>query len=162
MTTEPRGWPRRTSGGTLAATALLVLTAVLVLSACGSPRASTPTGQQRPPSVSAPALHPPLAIDASYRAAVTQALATSLKLGDAQIRTELGADPNATLMGLAKPLGLAQDQLATTIRSALTAATAQKVHSSTWTPTQAAQLTSFWTAQTDPSVITQVSQWFHT
>jgi hypothetical protein len=140
--------------------ALLSGAVVLLPTTCGIFRADSPVGEQPVPTASAPALQPPLAIGAKYRSAVVLAVATDLGLTSAQIRTDLLDHPDSTLMNLAKPRGLAQDQLAGRIRTALTAATAQQVRSAVWTHAQAAQLNQFGASQADPSLISQVSQWF--
>lgn len=134
--------------------------AITLLAACSTSTHHTALDQQPPPSVSAVVPTAPLSLGTDYTTAVTDAVATTLKLPAPQISTDLIAQPDATLMTLAKPTGVAQDSLAATIRSALSAATATQVRSGTWTPSQAAQLTTFWTAQTDPSLITRISQWF--
>jgi hypothetical protein len=105
-------------------------------------------------------LSPPFTLSDAYRSEALSRIATALHKTDDQIRDDLQRQPTATLMTLAKPQGLAQDQLAASIRAALTAAGESQVRSGTWPPSQAAQLRAFWSAQPDPAIITQVSQWF--
>jgi hypothetical protein len=151
-TTHARRCPAIAAAGALAV-------AVLV-AGCSASAHRVAVDHQPPPNVSAAVPRAPVSLGPDYQAAVTDVVATTMKLSTTRIKADLAAQPDSTLMNLAKPLGFAQDALAASIRSALSAATAAQVRSGTWTPSQAAQLTTFWTAQTDPSLITRISQWF--
>ena len=141
------------------ATTAVVLVVAVLIAGCGTDNSGS-TPLPPPPNVSVALSSPPLAVDATYRSAVEQAVATGIGLTVDQIRTNLGADPNLTLMNLAKPRGLTQDQLAGKARAALSTATDQAVRSGTWTASQAAQMTGFWRTESDPDLIVQVSRWF--
>jgi hypothetical protein len=101
----------------------------------------------------------PIPEEKHYRTAVEQQVATYLHLDIPQLRTQLRSDPEATLMVLAKPLGLAQDQLAAVVLSALNDATDAAVGSGTWTAQQATREKKFWKIQTWPALITEISRW---
>ncbi len=144
--------------GAATTTALvLAITAALISGCTTDSGAST---SLPPPDVSAQLPTPPLPVDTTYRSAVEQAVATGIGLAADQIRAGLGADPDTTLMTLAKPRGLTQDRLAGTIRAALRSATERAVRSGGWTASQAARMTGFWSTESDPDLIVQVSRWF--
>ena len=130
-----------------------------VLVGCSGSPPHAGVNQQPPPTVSA-LRAAPLTLDPDYQGAVMHDVATSLNRSTTQIRAQLAVQPGSTLMNVAKPLGVAEDALARNLRSALSSATATRVRSGAWTPSQATQLTSFWTAQPDPDLITRISQWF--
>jgi hypothetical protein len=129
--------------------------AALTLGAC----TSTPPAAPPPPPATAPAATPPITLPADYRTTARSAIATRLHTTIDALRTDLAA-PSMTLMTIAKPLGLAEDQLAGALRSALTDTGQTEVRSGTWTPSQAAQVNAYWAAETDPVLITQISQWY--
>jgi hypothetical protein len=154
-----------TTGGHRAVAAMVrrvvvIAVAALACSVAGCGSSGDPVGRQPPPAVTAAPLSPPITLTNGYRSDALSRIASALHETSEQIRSYLRAQPSATLMTLAKPAGLSQDQLAAAIRAALTAAGQSQIRSGTWTPSQAAQLATFWSAQPDPAVITQVSQWF--
>jgi hypothetical protein len=63
-------------------------------------------------------------------------------------------------MNLAKPTGMAEDQLALAIRDDLNRAADEAVQSGTWTPRQARDEKRFWASQSDGSLITEISAWY--
>jgi hypothetical protein len=135
----------------------LALAAVLTLAACSAhPVADTdpPLAADRTP------LSPPVAPSAQYRAAVEDQVATVLHTTTPQLRSQLSADPRLTLMNLAKPAGLSLDQLAAAILSALKGATNAAANSGAWTGEQANQEKQYWSAQSDPNLISEISRWF--
>ena len=72
----------------------------------------------------------------------------------------LRATPGSTLMNLAKPLGLAQDDLGLIIIASLDRAADSEARSGRWTTAQAGAEERYWTAQSPGSLITEVSAWF--
>ena len=153
---------KRTStwGRQPAAVCLLVLAGTVVaLAGCGRDHARTPSTFPAPIASAAP-LSPPVAPGPDYRTAVQASVAYQMRLAPQQIRARLRADPNATLMTLTKPLGLAQDQLAAKILSALNEAADSAVRSGGWTIQQGIDEKQFWGAQPQPALITEVSRWF--
>jgi hypothetical protein len=138
-------------------TAVLAI-AALALGACTSP---SPTDPRPAPPATAPAASPPITLPADYRTTALSAIASRLHTSTEALRTDLAA-PSAILMTLAKPLGLAEDQLAATLRSALTDTGQTEVRSGTWTQSQAAQVNAYWSAEPDPVMITQITQWYRT
>jgi hypothetical protein len=149
-----------TRGGRPAAVCLLVTTVtVLALTGCGRDHARTPNTFPVPVASAAP-LSPPVAPGPDYRAAVQGYVADQMHLTPQQVRARLQTDPNATLMTLSKPLGVAQDTLASKILSALNKAADSAVRSGGWTIQQATEEKQFWAAQPQPALITEVSRWF--
>ena len=142
----------------LIAAGLLIALAVAV-TACGRGQSTTPGGVAPPAATRAP-LSPPAPVSLEDRTAVEQQVASRLHLDPAQVRAQLHADPNATLMTLAKPLGLAQDQLGAIILAALNDRADTALRSGTWTAQQANQEKQFWTAQPLPDLIAEISRWF--
>ncbi|GAC1426241.1 MAG: hypothetical protein NVSMB62_23680 [Acidobacteriaceae bacterium] len=143
--------------------ALLGLPVLLWMAGCEQHAATSHTGTLAPPpppisslrSVSAP---PP--VDAGYRRQVEAAVATQLHLTRAAVTSQLRAAPGSTLMNLAKPLGIAEDQLALAIRDDLNHAADAAVQSGTWTSRQAEAEKRFWASQPPGSLITEISAWY--
>ena len=147
--------PRRT----IAAIAIVGLAA---FSGCSHHRTAQPPSQTPPPRgiPNAEPLAPPAEVDSAYKTAVESIIAERLHLTIATITQQLRAQPDATLMNLAKPAGLAQDQLSTLIVSAFNTADDNTVRAGHLTQPQADQLTRYWTSQTDASLITEASYWY--
>lgn len=155
---RPSGSHRRRLG-----VALLVLPALLPLAGCGH-RATTSgaaaLAPPPPPIASLRTVSPPVPLTARYRRQVEVAVATRLHLTRAAIRSQLRAAPGSTLMPLAKPAGLAEDQLAQTILRELNHATDAAVQSGTWTSRQARAEKRFWASQPAGNLITEISAWY--
>ncbi|WP_322770338.1 hypothetical protein [Frankia sp. Cr1] len=155
--THARSRPTTFAGLLVAAGLLIAL--VLAATACGGGQSSAQGGVEPPAATHAP-LSPPLPVSLEDRTAVEQQVAARLRLDPAQIRAQLQAEPNATLMTLAKPLGLAQDALGPIILAAVNDRADAALRSGTWTAPQANQEEQFWTAQTQPDLIAEISRWF--
>jgi hypothetical protein len=142
--------------------ALLVLLAVSLLAGCGRSGFTAGARPPAPPPLvsSRPALVPPVTADTHYRHIVEARIAARLRLSTRAIRAQFRADPGSTLMNLAKPLGLAEDQLAATVTAALNHAADAAVQSGTWTARQARDEKRFWKAQPVDSLITEISEWY--
>jgi hypothetical protein len=112
------------------------------------------------PAPAAAPLSPPVAAQADDRSAVCAQVAAGLHADPAQVTAALRADSNASLMTLAKPRGLAQDQLAELILAALRDRADARLRSRAWTAQQAEQDKQFWSAQPQPDLISEVSRWF--
>jgi hypothetical protein len=138
---------------------LALAVTVLALAGCGRAHPRTPNTFPAPVASAAP-LSPPVAPALDYRTAVQAYVADQLHLTPQQVRARLQADPNATLMTFAKPLGVAQDTLAPKILSALNEAADSAVRSGGWTIKQATEEKQFWATQPPPALITEVSRWF--
>jgi hypothetical protein len=63
-------------------------------------------------------------------------------------------------MNLAKPLGLAEDQLGRIVLSSLNHAADAAVQSGRWTSRQGREEKRFWRSQSAASLITEVSAWY--
>jgi hypothetical protein len=111
---------------------------------------------------SSPPLDPPIALDTSDRAAVVEHVAAALHQDPAQLGAALRSDRSATLMTLAKPMGVAQDRLAEIVLAALREVTDLRGSSGSWTQSQVVAETRFWTAQAHGALIAEVSRWFAT
>lgn len=133
------------------------LTAAIV-AACGT---TGQAGRSLPPapSASSPALHPPIAVSASFQHDVEASIAGHLHSTLASLHTQLAATPDSTLMNLAKPLGLAEDQLATIVRSSMDGATDASVRTGRWSHAQGAREKRYWATCGDPALIAEVSHW---
>jgi hypothetical protein len=105
-------------------------------------------------------LNPPAAVDAAFRTDVERGIATRLRLTPAAIGNQLRAESGATLLNLAKPLGLAQDQLGSLVSDSLRDATTRAAQAGRLTPDQAASDERYWTAQDDGSLVSEASFWF--
>jgi hypothetical protein len=95
-----------------------------------------------------------------YRRAVEIEVAARIHLTRKTITSRLRATPGSTLMNLAKPLGLAEDQLGRIVLSSLNHAAASGIQSGGWTVRQAREEKRFWKTQPAGSVITEVSAWY--
>lgn len=144
------------------AIALIQLAAVAALAGCAQHRTAPPESLPPPPSgmPSAEPLTPPVPVDNSYRADVENSVAERLHTTVAAIYLRLHGQPSSTLLVLAKPAGLAQDQLAAIITSALNSATSDAERAGHLDVAQAAQLTRYWSAQSTPDLITEASYWY--
>jgi hypothetical protein len=91
---------------------------------------------------------------------VEVAVASRLHLTRAAVASQLRAAPGSTLMNLAKPLGIAEDQLAAAIRRELNRTAGTAVQSGTWTSRQAGDEKRFWASQPAGSLITEISAWY--
>lgn len=136
---------------------LLALAAVLAVAACGTHQSATRNPQ--PSAVDSSPLAPPMPLDADYRKAVEDGVAAALHSTPSQLSARLRADPRLTLMNLAKPAGIAQDQLAAAILSALKDAADAEVRWGRWTAEQSNRETQYWNTQTQPGLISEVSRW---
>lgn len=142
---------------------LVVLVASLGVAGCGAQTSASPAGSvQAAADPSSPPLDPPIALDASDRAAVVEDIAAALHQDPAQVGAQLRSDPSATLMTLAKPLGVAQDRLAEIVLAALIDATDLRESSGAWTQNEVIAEKQFWAAQTQGALIAEVSRWFET
>jgi hypothetical protein len=140
------------------AAALVGASVLAGLASCASGVA--PANQPPPSSVSPGPLSPPSAVDAAYKNAVETRVAGSLHLTAGQVRAKLRANPGSDLEGLAKPYGLAEDQLARIILSGLDSAGSAASRSGTWTARQAHAEKMYWASQSYADVVTGVSSWF--
>ena len=141
----------------------ILLVASLAMAGCG---ARTPTSStesiQSAADPSSPPLDPPVALDASDRAAAVERIAAALHQDPSQLGAQLQSDPSATLMTLAKPLGIAQDRLAEIVLAALSDVTDGRAASGSWTQNEVVAEKQFWAAQTQGALIAAVSHWFGT
>jgi hypothetical protein len=112
------------------------------------------------PSASSARLSPPIAVSSDYRTAVERQVAVRLHLSPERVRSQLRADPNATVMTLAKPAGLAQDQLASIVLTALRDSGDAAVGSGSWSAQQAEEENGYWASQSQGRLIAEVSVWF--
>src|SRR3974390_959477 len=142
--------------------ALIGLIAVAALAGCAQHGTSQPLNLPPPPSgvPSTEPLAPPVPLDATYRTDLENVIASRLHTSVPAIHQQLGGQPNSTLLILAQPAGLAQDQLAALITSALNRATSDAERTGHLTATQAAQLTQYWNSQSTPNLITEASYWY--
>ncbi len=147
--------------GARVALALALACVTAALAGCGSGRAQDAAQPPPPQPVSStPALTPPIAADARYRDRVEADVAARLHLAPATIAAQLRATPGSTLMNLAKPLGLAEDDLGPIIIASLDRAADAEARSGRWTAAQAVAERRYWTAQSPGKLITEVSAWF--
>jgi hypothetical protein len=144
------------------AVAVLIVPALAVLAGCGhSDSSPAPRAPAPPPLVSSrPVLAPPVTPGTRYRHLVEDEIAARLHLTLAAAAAQLRAAPGSTLMNLAKPNGLAEDQLASIILSTLNHADTQAVQSGAWTAIQAQDEKQFWASQPIDSLITGISEWY--
>jgi hypothetical protein len=144
-----------------ACTALALALATGALAGCASSRAQDAAQPLPPQPVSStPALTPPTAADARYRGRVEADVADRLHLTPATIAAQLRATTGATLMNLAKPLGLTEDDLGPIIIASLDHAADSEARYGRWTAAQAGAERRYWTAQSPGKLITEVSAWF--
>jgi len=150
-----------------AAAALAAASVLYGLTGCAAgaapaqqPPASSSSSPGPPVAASPGPLSPPVAVDVGYKSAVENRVADSLHLTAAQVRAELRATPGSGLENLAKPLGLAEDQLARIILSGLDDVASAAGHSGRWTAGQAQAEKMYWATQSDAALDTGVSSWF--
>lgn len=124
------------------------------------PAASGSSSPGAPGAASPGPLAPPVAVDAGYKSAVETSVADSLHLTAAQVRAALRAAPGSGLENLAKPRGLAEDQLARYILSGLDGAASAAGHSGRWTARQVQAEKMYWASQSSAALDTGVSSWF--
>jgi hypothetical protein len=151
--------PRHRTRLVFAAAALAGASVLPGIAGCAS--GAAPADQ--PPTSSASSsgpLSPPVAVGATYKNAVEARIAGSLHLTAAQVRAELRANPGWGLENLAKPLGLAEDQLARIVLSGLDDAASAASRSGRWTTSQAQGEKMYWASQSDAALDTGVSSWF--
>lgn len=139
---------------------LATIAAIVTISACGDARRADASDHLAPPPASSAVLTPPIERPTAYRSDVIETVAGAIHASPDEIRTELGRDTGATLMNVAKPLGLDQDQLAQILLSAVKEAGDAQVSAQTWTTQQAAQEQQFWAGQPEGSLIAEISRWF--
>lgn len=156
--------PVRHRARLLSAVAALAVASVLPgFAGCASgaaPAHQPPASSSSSPSASPGALSPPVAVDAAYKNVVETRVASSLHLSAAQVRAELRAAPGSGLENLAKPAGLAEDQLARIILSGLDDAASAASRSGRWTARQAQAEKMYWASRSSAALDTGVSSWF--
>ena len=145
--------------------AIAVIAGASVLAGLTCCTSATPQHQPPPPGAasgaSSPApLSPPVAVDTAYKNAVETHIAGSLHSAVPQLRSELRASHGADLEYLAKPLGLAEDQLARIVLAGLDDALAAASRSGRWTARQVQAEKMYWASQPYAALITGVSSWF--
>jgi hypothetical protein len=142
--------------------ALIGLIALATLAGCAQHGTTHPLNLPPPPSgvPSTEPLVPPVPLDATYHRDFENVVASRLHTSVAAIDQQLRTQPNSTLLILAKPAGLAQDQLATLITFALNNVTSDAVQTGHLTVPQAAQLTHYRNSQSTPNLITEASYWY--
>jgi hypothetical protein len=153
----------------LSAAAAIISTSVLLgLAGCSNPAPA----HQPPPSGASAVDHsggalpgcrckpPPVTVDAAYKSAVETSVARSLHRTAAKVRAEFRANPGSGLENLAKPLGLAEDQLARIVLSGLDDAANAASRSGRWTARQAQAEKMYWAKVSDTDLVTGVSSWF--
>ena len=138
---------------------LVIVTVVAGVGACSGSRGPDATDQQAPPSASGAPLTPPIEPPSIYRTAVTTSVVNAFHARPDEMRSELQREPGATLMNLAKPLGIGQDQLTTILLTALKDAGDARVAAHAWTTQQAALEQQFWAAQSEGGLIAEISRW---
>ena len=139
---------------------LITVTVIAALSACGESRIADATDHPAPPAASSAPLSPPIEPPSTYRTAVTTSIVNALHGSPDEITSELQGEPGATLMNIAKPLGIDQDQLTQIVLSALKDAGDARVAAHAWTAQQASQEQQFWVAQSEGGLIAEISRWF--
>jgi hypothetical protein len=97
--------------------------------------------------------------DATYRSRVAQQVADALQQPRDRLAAQLRADPQVTLMTLAKPLGVAQDRLAQIVLAALDAASDAYGADGRWTPQEVDAEKSYWASQDQGPLVAEVSRW---
>jgi len=137
----------------------MLLCAVLIAVVAGCGGTNRPSAARPPAPTSATRLRPPIPAGAAYRRSVEVGIAARLHTTDANLRSQLRAAPGSTLEILAKPLGLAEDQLGTVTRASLDRAADAAVRSRRWTPAEARKEKRYWSTQSAPSLIAEVSTW---
>jgi hypothetical protein len=95
-----------------------------------------------------------------YDETVKDQVAQALHLTVAQVTAQLQAEPSPDLRGVAKPQGLAQDQLYRLVLGALQTADDRMVSSGVWTRHQADDEMQYWTQQDQVSLLNGVARWF--
>jgi len=135
----------------------MLLCAVLIAVVAGCGGTNRPSAARPPAPTSATRLRPPIPAGAAYRRSVEVGIAARLHTTDAN--SQLRAAPGSTLEILAKPLGLAEDQLGTVTRASLDRAADAAVRSRRWTPAEARKEKRYWSTQSAPSLIAEVSTW---
>jgi hypothetical protein len=103
---------------------------------------------------------PPVTVPATMYAIVKAQVAQGMRLTVAQITTQLQADPNASLMTLAKPQGLALDQLHTMLINTLQSASDQSVRVGQWTQQQASDDMNYWKQRGQADLVNDITAWF--
>lgn len=121
---------------------------------------SSSAGAAQPPAIDSSPLTPPVPLTAMYDEIVKEQVAQGLHLTVAQVTAQLQADPAADLEGVAKPQGLAQDQLYTLIMNALQVAGDHMVSTSVWTQQQADEEMQYWRNQNQRPLIREITSWF--
>jgi hypothetical protein len=137
--------------------------ALIGVSALGLTGCVSAAPARQPPSATATSstqISPPVAVDPAYENAVESRIADSLRLTVAQVRSQLRAAPGSGLENVAKPLGLAQDQLARIVLSGLDGAADSTGRSGRWTARQAQAEKMYWASQSFASLDTGVTSWF--
>ncbi len=105
-------------------------------------------------------LTPPVPLTAMYDESVKEQVAQGLHLSVAQATAQLQAEPTPDLRAVAKPQGLAQDQLYTLVLNALQMADDHMVSTDLWTQQQANDEMQYWKRQNQLSLINGVASWF--
>lgn len=95
-----------------------------------------------------------------YDETVEDQVAKGLHLTVAQVTAQLQAEPTLDLRGVAKPQGLAQDQLYRLVLGALQTTDDRMVSSGIWTKHQADEEMQFWTQLDQVSLLNGVARWF--
>lgn len=145
----------------LARSTVIALALTAAVTACGHTDQRATAGTAPPATLPSQApLNPPGPLDAAYRSDVERNIAAHLHLTPTAITSKLRAEPGATLLNLAKPLGLAQDQLASVVSSSLRDATGRAVQTERLTAQQGANEQQYWSAQDDGTLVSEVSYWF--
>jgi hypothetical protein len=142
--------------------ALIGLIALATLAGCAHHRTPQPLNMPPSPSgvPSTEPLVPPVPLDASYHRDFENVVASRLHTSVAAIDQQLREHPDSTLQILAKPAGLAQDQLAALITFALKNVTNNAAQKGRLTVAQAAQLSQYWNSQSTGNLITEASYWY--
>ena len=141
------------------ATLAAALLAALMLAGCGATRHADLTRLPAPATLASAPLRPPLATDSAYRKTTEARIAQRLHTPVRDLVSQLRSTPGSTLMNLAKPLGLSQDQLGAIVLASINNAADAAVRSGRWTSTAARKEKRYWTVQPAPSLIAEVTRW---
>jgi hypothetical protein len=139
---------------------VMIVGGVLAWQVAAHTDTSSSAGAAQPTAGSSSPLTPPVALTAVYDETVKEQVAQGLHLTVAQVTAQLQADPAADLKRVAKPQGLAQDQLYRLIMNALQVAGDQMVSTGVWTQPQADEEMQYWRNQNAQSLITEITSWF--
>lgn len=134
----------------------------ILLAACGSRVATAPPTTMPPPPQSltnSQPFDPPFSISTSFKIDVATRVVTRMHLSLSDVRRELRAVRGSTIMNLAKPLDVTEDQLAGRCFQSLEMATNDLRSSGRLSATQAETENQYWKSVSWGSLISEISYW---